>query len=47
MEKVTGGFGGIIDYGTMLQEVNAGYAVAGGDSGHLFSTNGNGISMPG
>ncbi|OQV07530.1 hypothetical protein CLAIMM_11953 [Cladophialophora immunda] len=43
----TGGFGGIIDYGTMLQQVNAGYAVAGGDSGHLFSANGNGISMPG
>ncbi|KIX92482.1 uncharacterized protein Z520_11802 [Fonsecaea multimorphosa CBS 102226] len=40
-------FGGIIDYGTMLQQVNAGYAVAGGDSGHLLSTNGNGLSMPG
>ncbi|KAK5049973.1 hypothetical protein LTR84_004092 [Exophiala bonariae] len=42
-----GGLAGVIDYAGMLQEVNAGYAVAAGDSGHLLSNNGNGTTEVG
>lgn len=38
---------GTIDYVSMLQQLNAGYAVAAGDSGHLLSNNGNGTTAPG
>lgn len=42
-----GGLAGVIDYAGMLQEVNVGYAVAAGDSGHLLSNNGDGSTQVG
>ncbi|KAK2007652.1 tannase and feruloyl esterase [Colletotrichum eremochloae] len=42
-----GGMAGTIDYAAMLENVNKGFATAGGDSGHRASENNNGDAYPG
>ncbi|KAK1982893.1 tannase and feruloyl esterase [Colletotrichum cereale] len=42
-----GGMAGTIDYVSMLENVNKGFATAGGDSGHRASENNNGDAYPG
>ncbi|KAF7531270.1 hypothetical protein G7054_g9036 [Neopestalotiopsis clavispora] len=42
-----GGMAGIIDEAALMLNVNKGYAVAGGDSGHLASQNNDGEGEPG
>ncbi|KAI9730857.1 MAG: hypothetical protein M1834_005575 [Cirrosporium novae-zelandiae] len=41
------GLAGAIDTWNLILSANEGYAVAGGDSGHLLSLNGNGTTEPG
>ncbi|KAN0103452.1 putative feruloyl esterase B precursor [Hyaloscypha variabilis] len=41
-----GGMAGTIDTANMLLQLNQGFAVAGGDAGHLASTNNNGAGAP-
>lgn len=38
---------GTIDQTALMKNVNAGFAVAGGDAGHLASENNNGSGAPG
>ncbi|KAJ5766238.1 uncharacterized protein N7511_003854 [Penicillium nucicola] len=45
--KGNGGLAGTIDTSTMLLNLNRGYAVAAGDSGHEVALNGNGTTAPG
>ncbi|KAJ5112429.1 hypothetical protein N7532_000474 [Penicillium argentinense] len=42
-----GGFAGTIDTDNMLKQLEQGFAVAGGDSGHRQAKNGNGTTTPG
>ncbi|KAK1467138.1 tannase and feruloyl esterase [Colletotrichum melonis] len=42
-----GGLAGRIDYASMLENVNKGFATSGGDSGHLASDNNDGDAYPG
>jgi len=42
-----GGFAGSIDYVNMLTQANSGFAVAGGDGGHLVANNGGSDTHPG
>ncbi|CZR52794.1 related to feruloyl esterase B precursor [Phialocephala subalpina] len=42
-----GGMAGTIDTANMIKQLNLGFAVAGGDSGHLASLNNNGGGAPG
>ncbi|PVH72277.1 tannase and feruloyl esterase [Cadophora sp. DSE1049] len=42
-----GGMAGTIDTSNMIKQLNLGFAVAGGDSGHLASLNNNGGGAPG
>ncbi|KAF8852697.1 tannase and feruloyl esterase [Acephala macrosclerotiorum] len=42
-----GGMAGTIDTSNMVKQLNLGFAVAGGDSGHLASLNNNGGGAPG
>ncbi|KAF6786570.1 feruloyl esterase [Colletotrichum sojae] len=42
-----GGLAGTIDYAAMVENVNKGYATAGGDSGHRAADNNNGDAYPG
>lgn len=41
-----GGLAGYIDQFALSQQLNAGFAVAGGDSGHLKSLNNDGVGAP-
>ncbi|KAL1878100.1 hypothetical protein VTK73DRAFT_8061 [Phialemonium thermophilum] len=42
-----GGFAGTVDNANMMLQLNKGFAVAGGDSGHLASQNNDGSGAPG
>lgn len=42
-----GGMAGVIDTSAMMLQLNSGFAVAGGDSGHLASLNNDGSGKPG